>query len=243
MNKNLNVKIIKIIIAILVISICTGIVIYLFPTIKNLATPEGQLAFKEKTKNAGFLGVLMFLALQIAQIFLFILPGEPLEVLAGMCYGGLWGTVLIMISILLSATLIYLLVKFFGRKFIYDFCSEEQINKLENSKLFKSAENIEFIIFLLFLIPGTPKDLLTYVGCILPINPLKFILISTIARFPSVISSTIAGENLAVANWKMAAIAYSVTFAIVGIIILVIRIFDKNKTTDQVLKNINKEDN
>ena len=109
--------------------------------------------------------------------------------------------------------------------------------------MFKSAENIEFIIFLLFLIPGTPKDLLTYVGCILPINPLKFILISTIARFPSVISSTIAGENLAVANWKMAAIAYSVTFAIVGIIILVIRIFDKNKTTDQVLKNINKEDN
>ena len=105
MNK--KVKIIKIIIAICTILIFIGIALYLFPTIKNLATPNGQIEFKNKIQNAGIAGIFIFLALQIAQIFLFILPGEPLEILAGMCYGGFWGTVLIMTSVLISSILIY----------------------------------------------------------------------------------------------------------------------------------------
>ena len=237
MNK--KVKIIKIIIAIITLLIFIGITVYLFPVMKKLAYTDGQVEFKNKIQNAGISGVFIFLALQIAQIFLFILPGEPLEILAGMCYGGFWGTLLVMFSVLVSALLIYLLVKIFGKSFIYDFCNKEQIEKMENSKIFKNAKNIEYIIFLLFLIPGTPKDFLTYIGCLLPINPIKFILISTIARFPSIISSTLAGENLAVANWKMALIAYVITFAIVGLIILLTWKFDKSKTTENILKNIN----
>ncbi len=238
MNK--KVKIIKIIIAICTILIFIGIALYLFPTIKNLATPNGQIEFKNKIQNAGIAGIFIFLALQIAQIFLFILPGEPLEILAGMCYGGFWGTVLIMTSVLISSILIYILVKIFGRSFIYDFSSKEQIDKIENSKIFKNAKNIEYIMFLLFLIPGTPKDLLIYLGCILPINPMRFILISSLARFPSIISSTLAGENIAIANWKMAATVYSITFALVGLIILLVWKFDKSKTTENILKNLNK---
>lgn len=234
-----KVKIVKIVIAIIVLLIFIGITVYLFPTIKKLSTQEGQIEFKNKIQNAGFLGVLIFFALQIAQIFLFILPGEPLEILAGMCYGGFWGTILVMFSVLISAFLIYLLVKIFGKKFIYDFCSKDQIEKMENSKIFKNAKNLEYIIFLLFLIPGTPKDFLTYLGCLLPISPYKFILISTIARFPSIISSTLAGENIAVANWKMALIAYTITFAIVGLIIFVTWKLDKSKTTEDILKNLN----
>lgn len=237
MNK--KVKIIKIIIAIITLLIFIGITIYLFPVMRKLASNDGQVEFKNKIQNAGIFGVFIFLALQIAQIFLFILPGEPLEILAGMCYGGFWGTILVMFSVLVSALLIYLLVKIFGKNFIYDFCSKEQIEKMENSKIFKNAKNIEYIIFLLFLIPGTPKDFLTYLGCLLPINPIKFVLISTVARFPSIISSTLAGESLAVANWKMALITYFVTFAIVGLIIFITWKFDKSKTTEKILKNIN----
>lgn len=231
-------KIIKIIIAIITLILMIGLVIYLLPTTKSLSTAEGQIAFKGKIENAGIGGILIFLAIQIAQIFLFILPGEPLEILAGMCYGPFWGTILIMISVVISSILIYFLVKLFGKKFIYDFASEEQIKKLENSKIFKNAKNIELVLFLMFLIPGTPKDMLIYLGCILPINPIKFILVSTIARFPSIISSTVAGENLAKANFKIAIIAYIITFIIVGLIILIIRIFDKDKTADDIINHI-----
>ena len=68
------------------------------------------------------MGMLSLFGLQIAQIFLIIVPGEPIEILAGMCYGGLWGTVFIMVSAAIISITIYLLVRKFGRKFVYDFC-------------------------------------------------------------------------------------------------------------------------
>ena len=238
MNKKKNVKIVKILILILTIVISVIALAYIIPIMKELVTDEGKELFKERIQNDGIKGVLIILALQVAQIFLFILPGEPIEILAGMCYGGLWGTILIMISSCISAIIIYLLVGKFGRSFIYSFCDEEKIKKWENSKLFKNAKNIEFIMLLLFFIPGTPKDLFIYLACILPIKPVRFIIISTIARFPSVISSTLAGEHIATGNWKMAAIIYGIIFLVVGIVILLVKKFDKSNSTKDIIQSI-----
>lgn len=231
-------KAFKIIMLILIIAIIVAIIYYLFPVVKNLSTPEGQVAFKEKISNSGVLGFLMLFGLQFAQIFLFIIPGEPIEILAGICYGPIWGTIFVMISAAIITLFIYLLVHKFGRKFIYDFCGEEKIKKIENAKVFKNPKTISFIIFILFFIPGTPKDLFTYIAALLPIKPLNFIIISTIARFPSIISSTLAGDNLLAGNWQMSLIIYGATFLIVGIAILIMRKFDKDKVTDEVLKSI-----
>lgn len=237
MEKNSK-KAFKIIMLILIIAIIVAIIYYLFPVVKNLSTPEGQVAFKEKISNSGVLGFLMLFGLQFAQIFLFVIPGEPIEILAGICYGPVWGTIFVMISAAIITLFIYLLVHKFGRKFIYDFCGEEKIKKIENAKVFKNPKTISFIIFILFFIPGTPKDLFTYIAALLPIKPLNFIIISTIARFPSIISSTLAGDNLLAGNWQMSLIIYGATFLIVGIAILIMRKFDKDKVTDEVLKSI-----
>jgi uncharacterized membrane protein YdjX (TVP38/TMEM64 family) len=98
---------------------------------------------------------------------------------------------------------------------LYGFCDEKKVEKIENSKLFQNPRKIELIMLILFLIPGTPKDFLVYVAGLLPIKTSSFILISTFARFPSVISSTLAGEKLAVGNWKMGIILYAVVLVIV----------------------------
>ena len=197
MSRENKVKIFKIFLAIIVLSLFLGIIIYLFPIMKDLSTLEGQITFKEKVENSGILGLLSLFGLQVAQIFLIIVPGEPIEILAGMCYGSLCGTVFIMLSACIISTTIFLLVRKFGRKFVYDFCDKSKVEKIENSKVFQNPKKIEFIMLILFLIPGTPKDLLVYVAGLLPIKPLKFIIISTFARFPSVITSTLAGENVA----------------------------------------------
>ncbi len=238
MSRKKKVKIFKIILTVLVIVLFIGIIAYLFPVMKNLSTVEGQIAFKQKVENSGFLGLLTLFALQVAQIFLIVVPGEPIEILAGMCYGGIGGTIFIMVSAFIISTTIFLLVRKIGRKFVYDFCDSEKVAKIENSKIFQNPKKIEMIMLILFLIPGTPKDLMVYIAGLLPIKPIKFILISTFARFPSVISSTLAGENFAVGDWKMSIIIYAVVFLIVGIIIFFINKFDKNKTTDEVLKAI-----
>ena len=158
-----------------------------------------------------------------------------------MCYGTLGGTLFITFSAFIITTLIFLAVRVLGRKFVYSFCKEESVKKIENSKLFQNPKKIEWIMLILFLIPGTPKDLLVYIAGLLPIKPIRFILISTFARFPSVISSTIAGENILNGNLKISIIAYILTFIIVGIAIYIINKLDKSKTTEEAINFFKKE--
>ena len=231
-------KTFKYILMILVIALFVGLIVYLFPVIRNLSTPEGQIDFKNHVANLGVLGYLALFGLQFAQIFLIVLPGEPIEILAGMCYGGTGGLTFITISVFIITSIVFFAVRKFGRKFVYSFCSKERIEKIENSKLFKNPKKIEWIMLILFLIPGTPKDLLVYIAGLLPLKPLRFILISTFARIPSVISSTFAGSNLVAGNWKFSIIIYVVTFLLVGIAIYVINKLDKDKTAEQAMKEM-----
>ena len=238
MSRKTKIKVFKIILAILVLTLFIGITTYLFPVMKDLSSIEGQIAFKEKVDNSGMFGLLSLFGLQVAQIFLIIVPGEPIEILAGMCYGGFLGTIFIMVSAFIISTTIFFLVRKFGRKFVYDFCDEKKVAKIENSKLFQNPKKIELIMLILFLIPGTSKDLLVYIAGLLPIKPIRFILISSLARFPSVILSTLAGENLAIGDWKMSIILYAAVLIIVGIIIFFINKFDKDKIKEEAIKTI-----
>lgn len=247
MKKNVNknksekrnkLRFFKFILLIFVVIVLTIITIYLFPVMKNLSTKEGQVAFKQKVDNSGIYGIVLLFLIQLAQIFLFILPGEPIEILAGMCYGWIWGTIFIMISSAIIASLIFMLVRKIGKQFIYDFSDEEKIKKIENSKLFKNPKKIEIVLFILFLIPGTPKDLLTYLSGLLPIKMSRFVLLSTIARIPSIVTSTIAGANIAVGDWRKAILLYVLIVAIVVILLYIFNIFDKDKTTESILGSI-----
>ena len=59
---------------------------------------------KEKIDSMGLSGLFLLFGLQIVQILLVILPGEPFEVLAGMCYGAWGGALFITISVFKSVT-------------------------------------------------------------------------------------------------------------------------------------------
>ena len=238
MSRKSKVKIFKIVLTLIVLAIVIAITVYLFPVMKNLSTKEGQVTFKEKVEASGVGGLISLLGLQVAQIFLIIIPGEPIEILAGMCYGGLWGTIFIMVSASIISTTIFLLVRKYGKKFVCNFCDEEKISKIENNKFFQNPKKIEMILLILFLLPGTPKDLLVYMSGLLPIKPSKFILISTFARFPSVITSTLAGQNLAIGDWKMSILLYILILGLVALIILIFSKFDKDSIAKNALNGI-----
>ena len=238
MSRKTKIKIFRIILAIIAIAIIIGLLAYLIPVMKNLSTVEGQETFKNKVNDSGFIGLLMLFGLQVAQVFLFILPGEPIEILAGMCYGGWGGLLFITISVCIITTGIFFLVRKLGRKFVYDFCDEKKVKKIENSKLFKNPKKVEWIMIILFMIPGTPKDLLVYIAGLLPIKPLRFILISTFARLPAVVSSTFAGNTLMKGDWQSSLVIYAITFLLVAIVVFIINKFDKSKVTQEALKSI-----
>ena len=236
--KSKKIKIFKIVLTILTLVAIGAITVYLFPVVKNLATAEGRMAFKERVDSTGFIGMLTLFALEVAQVFLFIIPGEPIELLAGLCYGGIGGTIFILASCGIITTGRVLLVYKYGNRFILNFFSKEKIEKMQNSKLFSNPKTIELIMIILFIIPGTPKDLLTFIGGMLPINPIKFISIATLARIPSVISSTFAASLAMEGNIKYGIAMYVGTFIIVGILLFVFNKFDKDKTTEQVISHI-----
>lgn len=236
MSKRKIFKIFKRILTILILALVVGMIFYLFPMMKDLGTLEGQAKFKEESQ--GLKGLFTLIGFQLAQIFLIVLPGEPLEILAGMYYGKVFGTLFIMISNCIISTIIFLLVRKFGKKFIYEFFPKEKIEKVENSKLFQNPKEVEIILFALFLLPGTPKDLLVYISGLLPINPIKFILISTFARFPSIINSTVAGEAFAIGNWKQGIMLYVLIFLIVGILLLAMNKFNLRKAQKGEKSNV-----
>ena len=237
-NNRKHMKFLKIVLGILVAALIIGVLIYFVPIMKNLTTSEGKIEFKNKIEHSGFLGMLTLFGLQVAQIFLFLIPGEPIEIVAGMCYGAFWGTVFILVSAGLISTGIFFLVRMLGKKFVYEFSDEEKVKKIENSKLFQDPKKTEIIMLILFLLPGTPKDLLVYIAGLLPIKPSRFIVISTLARIPSIVSSTYAGEKILAGNFKMAALIYAAIIAIVTLFIFIVNKLDKNKVAEEALKTI-----
>ena len=132
-----------------------------------------------------------------------------------------------MFGAFISSFIVFFAVRTLGRDFIYSFASKERIEKIENSTLFSNPKTLYFTLFLLFFIPGTPKDLIVYIGGLLPVKPIKFLIISTLARFPSIISSTIAGSNILSGNWLLIVIVYGTTFFVSGLVYIITR--SKNK--------------
>ena len=85
--KNRKIKIIMESILILILLMMIIVSIKMIPIFKGIATEEGRNNFKANVENSGIQGVLMIIGLMFAQIFFPILPGEPVELLAGMCFG------------------------------------------------------------------------------------------------------------------------------------------------------------
>ena len=228
----------KIIIFIFVVISIIGLISYLFPVMKNLSTHKGQVAFKEKIDDSGIWGFLILLGLQFAQIFLVIIPGEPLEILAGMCYGAVGGTIFALFSVAMSTAVIFGLVRKFGKKFVYQSFEQKKVDRIEKSRIFQNPKKIEFIFAICFAITGAPKDILVYIGGLLPIKPIRFIMISTFCRLPSIVSSTIVGEYFSEGNWKVSLIVYGITFVITILTFAIIRIFDKEKLAEKALDEL-----
>lgn len=229
-------KILKIIIILIVLIFFIYLAKEFFPLFKELLTEEGRNNFKITIEGLGFKGIFVILGLMCVQIIIPIFPGEPVEVLSGMCFGSIKGLIIILFGVFISSIIIISLVKVLGKKFIYTFVKKEKIEKIENSKFFKNKKKIDILIFLLFLIPGTPKDILIYIAALLPINIYRFLVISTVARIPSIISSTIAGNNLASGNLLFSIGVYVITFAITAIFIYFVNKKDKNimKMVDEI---------
>jgi uncharacterized membrane protein YdjX (TVP38/TMEM64 family) len=189
-NKNVK-QTLKNIAPIALFIIVLGLLTLIFlPEIKRLATPEGREAFKLWVDSLGFLGWLVSLGIQLLQIFVAFIPGEPVELMLGYVWGPWLGTFTCLLGIFIGTALIYFFVKKLGRKFVVRAVGEADLTKY---KFLSNRSRAQMTVFILFFIPGTPKDALTYIAPLAPIPTVSYLLITTFARIPSIVTSTIQG--------------------------------------------------
>lgn len=151
---------------------------------------------------------LVFIAVRTLQTVVKVIPGEPVEIAAGLAFGTFGGLVLCLVGTAVGSAIIVLLTRTLGMKFVTLFVSEE---KLRSCALLKSSDRLYLLLFFFYLIPGTPKDLFTYAAALTDIKLWKFFVITGIARIPSIITSTMCGASLCQKNYLAAAVIYGVT--------------------------------
>ena len=176
---------------------------YGVPLTKLLATEEGREQICEKVESYGAFAPAAFMLLMVVQIVIAFIPGGPLELIAGMLFGGWLGLLYTVIGVVAGTMLVFFLVRRFGRPLVLLFVSEE---KMEKFKFLQNEEKLELWVFILFLIPGIPKDMLTY---LIPLTPMKakhFIPLAVLARFPSLAASVLVGDSLADGRYWLCAV-------------------------------------
>lgn len=159
-------------------------------------------AVRAFVSDHAFVSRLAMLGINIVQVLLAFLPGEPVELASGYAFGFWEGTALCLVASGLATSAIYWATRRWGWKLVGLFFDRSLFDRFS---WLKSAKRLELIMFIVFLIPGTPKDFLTYFAGLTNMRFLPVVLIATFGRIPSIVTSTIAASAVGSGNWPLVA--------------------------------------
>jgi uncharacterized membrane protein YdjX (TVP38/TMEM64 family) len=149
--------------------------------------------FKEFIDSYGPPSAVIYILLQAAQIVIAIIPGEVVQLAGGYAFGTVLGTIYAVLGALLGTLIVFYATRFLGYSLVKRFVSAEKLAKFD---FLINNPKSEIVLLLLFLIPGIPKDTVTYIAGLTPVKPLRFLAICTLGRFPGLWGSAYIGANL-----------------------------------------------
>lgn len=164
--------------------------------------------FRAWVDEAGWLSRVAFVLANMAQVVFAFLPGEPLELGAGYAFGALEGTLWCLVASALGTAAVMALVRAFGMRIVGLFFPPEKITSM---RWLRDSRRFELLLFLCFLIPGTPKDLLTYVAGLGSSSIGRIVALTTAGRIPSIVSSTLTAGAFGDGNYVGAALVAVLT--------------------------------
>lgn len=170
--------------------ICILTLLGIFATYYYFENPQ---MFRDFVEQHYIFGILIMFFMFVIQVVLALIPGGLLEVACGYAFGSWVGSIIAVAGIMTGSALTIILVRQFGKKFAELFYPKE---KLENIKILNNKKKRNALVFFVFLIPGTPKDLLTYVVGLTDMSIPMYLLLTGIARTPAIVISTVGGDSL-----------------------------------------------
>lgn len=169
---------------------------------------ENPKLFRQWLSRFGPFDELVFILVRAAQTVIKFIPAEPLEIASGYAWGAVPGMLYCVIGNMLGTLVILWLTRRFGRRFVEAFIPRKKLQAVADLQV---GDKLYGLLFLLYLIPGAPKDGFTYFVGLLPVRVLPFMLVSFTARMPSVLSSTICGVALAEQKYLLSALILLLT--------------------------------
>lgn len=185
---------------------------YLFKDVNTL---------KEVILGYGNFSVIIFLLLQVLQVVVFIIPGEIFQVAGGYIFGAYYGFLLCIIGSIIGGAVNFYIARILGRPFIDKIISKKDGWLLHKLTEFNEDPRYEIklrkLIFIFYLIPGIPKDLLGYICGVTKIRFKEYIIISNVAKVPALFVSTFFGHNIGEQNLTMLIVTGIVVTIVFGI--------------------------
>jgi len=142
--------------------------------------------------SLGPLSFIGFILLQAAQVVAAPIPGEVTGLLGGFLYGPFLGVLLSTIGLTLGSFIAFVLARTFGRPFVERFVDKNTMKRFDYLLHHKGA----FLVFLLFLIPGFPKDYLCYILGLGHLTVAEFLVIGGTGRLFGTILLTLGGDYI-----------------------------------------------
>ncbi len=187
------------------------------PMLAMVNDPQG---FRAWVDSKGIWGRVLFVGFMILQVLVSVIPSEPLEIGAGYAFGAIEGTVLCLLGIGIGSAIIFCFVRRFGRRVVDFFISSERIDALP---ILNTDRRLKGLTFVLYFIPGIPKDIVTWAVPLTRLSLFDFLWITTLARIFAVVTSTVGGSALGEENYDTAIVVFAVTGAVTGIGYLIYR--------------------
>ena len=178
------------------------------PMLRLAAEPEN---FRLWIEQRGLARRFLYVGMVFLQVLVAVIPGEPLEIVGGCAFGTVEGMLLCLLGGMLGSFVVIVLVRRYGMRLVSLFFSQE---KLRSIRFLKSSPRRTFLFLVVFTVPGSPKDLLCYFAGLTDISLPVLLVICSLGRIPSVVTSTIVGDALGTSQYIVAAVVFAVTLAV-----------------------------
>jgi len=204
-------------VATVVLAILLAVVLWLVlsdaPAIRFLVRLYRDKYFLRDTVAAwGWMAPLVFMAIQALQVIISPIPGEITGPVGGALFGTLWGLTYSTIGLTIGTLVCFWMGRTWGEPLVRPFLSEHHWNRMN---FILEAEGA-IICFVLYLIPGFPKDIISYLFGMSPMPFWVFFVVSTLGRIPGTWISSYFGAHVAEQQYVYA-IAFIAIIAAIGL--------------------------
>ena len=209
--------------------IIVGVPLYIYFFHHDLIDSFSNIKELEQTiRSYRSQSILIYIAAQVIQVVLSVIPGQALQFAGGYLFGTLLGLLFSVIGIAIGSTLAYYVARILGRDAVHLFFGKRKVTEMLD--LMNSPKGL-IVTFVIFLIPGVPKDLCSYAAGLSNLKLRPYLIVSMIARIPGMLGCLIIGQQVGAGGYTSAAV-----IAAIALMLLLLGVLFRKKILDTAYK-------